>query len=279
MTVRTRRRGFSMAETVVAVVIAGAVGAIVATLVLRQGAAGSQALRHAAAHAQRAQANAALAAELAPLAHGAGRVALAHDSVVEFEASVGVALICRAAVAGARSLAVAAAGSASPIAADGWARAAAAGDSVLVFDAASGAWDGATLASASTGSCASGALAGTARLLSLAAPGLRADAPLGTPVQVRRRVRWSSYRASDGRWYLGIRERTGGRWATVQPVAGPLDAGAGPPRPFALLDAAGAAVSATTGISGASLLEVRLSLEDERSADRQTLVAPLRVRP
>jgi hypothetical protein len=51
-------------------------------------------------------------------------------------------------------------------------------------------------------------------------PGLAA----GTPVRVTRRVRWSLYRASDRRWWLGVREQaaTSGALAAVQPVAGPL---------------------------------------------------------
>lgn len=46
----------------------------------------------------------------------------------------------------------------------------------------------------------------------------------GTPVRVTRRVRWSLYRASDRRWWLGLREQaaTTGALAAVQPVVGPL---------------------------------------------------------
>ncbi len=53
-------------------------------------------------------------------------------------------------------------------------------------------------------------------------PGLAA----GTPVRITRRVRWSLYRASDRRWWLGLREQsaTSGALAAVQPVMGPLRA-------------------------------------------------------
>jgi hypothetical protein len=61
----------------------------------------------------------------------------------------------------------------------------------------------------------------------------------GTPVRVTRRVRWSLYRASDRRWWLGVREQaaTSGALAAVQPVVGPL-------RPY----------SADTARSGAAFL-------------------------
>lgn len=51
-------------------------------------------------------------------------------------------------------------------------------------------------------------------------PGLAA----GTPIRITRRVRWSLYRASDRRWWLGVREQaaTSGALAAVQPVVGPL---------------------------------------------------------
>ncbi len=54
----------------------------------------------------------------------------------------------------------------------------------------------------------------------------------GMPVRFTRRVRLSSYRASNGSWYLGYREwnMVLGRFNTIQPVAGPLlPHGASPP--------------------------------------------------
>ena len=48
--------------------------------------------------------------------------------------------------------------------------------------------------------------------------------PAGAPVRITRRVRISLYRASDSRWYLGLKEWNGelDRFNAVQPVAGPL---------------------------------------------------------
>ena len=46
---------------------------------------------------------------------------------------------------------------------------------------------------------------------------------LGSPVRITRRTRYSLYKASDARWYLGRKTYNGITWATIQPVAGPLD--------------------------------------------------------
>lgn len=48
--------------------------------------------------------------------------------------------------------------------------------------------------------------------------------PAGAPVRFTRRTRLSHYRASDGRWYLGLREWNVSlaRFNAIQPVAGPF---------------------------------------------------------
>ncbi|MHB1265053.1 MAG: PulJ/GspJ family protein [Gemmatimonadaceae bacterium] len=53
---------------------------------------------------------------------------------------------------------------------------------------------------------------------------LPAGIAAGTPLRITRRVRWSLYRASDRRWWLGWREQSAGSGAlaAVQPVVGPL---------------------------------------------------------
>jgi hypothetical protein len=69
----------------------------------------------------------------------------------------------------------------------------------------------------------------------------------GMPVRFTRRVRLSAYRASDGLWYLGLKEwnTSLARFNSIQPVAGPLlPQGASPPG-FSLeyRDASGALLS------------------------------------
>lgn len=262
-----------------AIVLSAIVVVAVGALELRQGVAGGTALARAAARAQLAAARAALEGDLAAVMHGESRLAFVHDTLLELEAHVGVALLCRPAAAGARALLVVAPRAPGAIPAGGWLRAVASGDSVALFDAASGSWESAMLASVATGTCWPGVLAGPGRMLALAAPGLSAPLPIGSPVTVHRRVRWASYRAADGRWYLGVREHTSGAWAIVQPVAGPLDASAGRPRPFTLRDAAGVVLAPGAPVALASRLEVILGLVDAVPADRVPLVVPIRRRP
>ena len=273
------RPGFTLAESLVAIVLSALVVVAVGALELRQGTAAGTALARAAARAQLAAARAALEGELAAVMHGESRLTVVHDTLLELDAHVGMALSCRPAAAGARTLIVAAHGAAGALPASGWLRAAAPGDSVAVFDPSNGRWESATLVSVATGSCSPGVLAGPGRLLALAAPGTPVPVPEGAPVVVHRHVRWTSYRAADGRWYLGVREQTSGAWAIVQPVAGPLDASAGQPRPFALLDDAGVPLAPGAPIALGSRLEVVLDMADAVPADRVPLVVPVRRRP
>lgn len=272
------RRGVTLAESLVGLVIAGVLSVSLTALAIRQGAAGTAVLIRTAARAQWAESRAVLEADFETLGQGASRLVTVEDTAVEMDAHVGVALACRAANAGAHAITVAAGASGSRIVADGWLRAVAAGDSVLAFDPVSGAWVGELLAAAPPASCPVGSLAGTARSLILVGA-LSVDIPAGAPVQVRRRIRWNAYRASDGRWYLGIKERTGGSWATVQPAAGPLDGSTGRPRPFSLLDPVGAILAPAAPLASAALLSAQLSMLGDVGADRTPIVAAIRRRP
>lgn len=273
-----QRRGVTLAESLVGLVVAGLLSVSLIALAIRQGAAGTALLIRTAARAQWAESRAALEADFETVAHGASRLVTVEDTAMELDAHVGVALACRAANAGAHAITVAAGPSGGRIMADGWLRAIAAGDSVLAFVPSSGAWVGEVLAAAPSATCPAGSLAGAARSLILVGP-LVADVPVGAPVQVRRRVRWNAYRASDGRWYVGVKERTGGSWATVQPAAGPLDASAGRPRPFSLLDPVGVTLAPSAPLGAAALLSAQLTMLGDVGADRTPIVTAIRRRP
>ena len=277
--VTTPRRGFTLAESLVGIVIAAIVSVIVISLALRQGAAGAYTLLHAASRAQLAHGRGALAGDLATVSHGVARLITASDSLIEIDAQVGMSLSCSAALPLARTIVIAAAGQSGRPPVDGWLRAMALGDSVAVFDPVAGVWDVTALSGWGTASC--GSLPGSppGRALHLGAPGLTRGLPAGTLVRVGRRVRWLTYLGSDGRWYLGARERTGGAWSIVQPTAGPLDQSRGRPRPFALFDAAGQPGSNALPASAVSRVEVNLALLGDAASDRIPLVAPVRRRP
>ncbi|MGH7695898.1 MAG: hypothetical protein ACRENH_13005, partial [Gemmatimonadaceae bacterium] len=61
--------------------------------------------------------------------------------------------------------------------------------------------------------------------------------PEGAPLRFTRTARFSLYKASDGRWYLGARDWNGDaeRFNSIQPVAGPLQAYSANPSESGLL--------------------------------------------
>jgi hypothetical protein len=89
-----------------------------------------------------------------------------------------------------------------------------------------------------------------------------AVAPAGTPVRVTRWERWVVYRASDGRWFAGIRDfsPSASRFLAAQPVAGPfLRAARGGPRTgFRYFDASGNAL-VPDGTNERSIARVRVT--------------------
>ncbi len=67
---------------------------------------------------------------------------------------------------------------------------------------------------------------------------------IGTPVRVTRPFRYSLYRASDGAWYLGARDwnTASSRFNTIQPVSGPFLSAASGGLAFTYIDSAGRAI-------------------------------------
>jgi hypothetical protein len=264
------RRGHSLPELLATLPLAAVALLVAATALLdahrvarwtdhRVGSA--RELRHAAF---------VLESDLRPL--DAGDLHAVHDSLVEFDAVVGVGVACGSAADG-RTLHLLPAGGDDPLRTH-WAAAPAAGDVVeyrrgrsdlvgppeiarVALDAVRS--DGAA--------CATSPLradAGPAVALALAGPGSPASLSLhepahGTVVRVLRRTVLASYRDGRGRWMLGRRALVGGRWEAIQPVAGPLR----PPRQGGFtaraLDADGAPVAI---LSAAAQLQVTLAAAD-----------------
>jgi prepilin-type N-terminal cleavage/methylation domain-containing protein len=66
-------------------------------------------------------------------------------------------------------------------------------------------------------------------------PALTITIPVGTPIRVFRRVRYELFQASDARWYLGFSECQPSR----SPVCSPLEAVSGPYRPLSQVGQSG----------------------------------------
>lgn len=90
----------------------------------------------------------------------------------------------------------------------------------------------------------------------------------GAPIRVARGARYSIYRASDGRWYLGLRSwsTASGQFSPIQPVSGPyvpLSSDGGGTR-FRYFDVNGAAV-AEGALETRRIARVEVSLVSEAS--------------
>ena len=149
---------------------------------------------------------------------GAGQ---ASDSTLQLRSVVASSLTCDTATAAAITL-LPETSAVAPL--GGEMRNPSAGDSVWLYGGDSLGWRGATVVSSSrvtTGCVVPSLASGPAYRLTLDAPAAVGGA---TPVRVTRWERWVLYRASDGRWYVGVRDwsATTARFLAPQPVAGPF---------------------------------------------------------
>jgi hypothetical protein len=220
------RRGSALLELLVALPLAAMLAAAAAAMLVgvwrlaRRGdsqLAGTRELRHA---------HAALAADVRPLR--ARDLRDVRDTAIEFEAVLGVGVVCAAPTRERIDLLAADPDHAAGL---GWAASVHPGDVVTLWHAdapdAPRPVDHSTPVAGLSWSSACGGAPWTAAwadrravLISLAVASPQVGM-IGAPATVRRRVRYSLYR-SGGSWFLGRRSLTGGRWDTVQPVAGPL---------------------------------------------------------
>jgi hypothetical protein len=214
------RAGSSLVELLVALGLAAVLLSVATGSMLRQQRAARSVGVLGAAESQASHAVRLLPEELALLDAATGDVVpgQASDSTIELRAVVASALACDSATS---SVTLAPdAGGAPPL--GGIARAIAAGDSLWFLDTLG--WRARTVVAASR--ITSGCLRPSAP--SAVTTRLALDAPMdvggGTPVRVTRHERWVFYRASDGRWYLGVRDwnAASARFNSSQPVAGPF---------------------------------------------------------
>ena len=225
------RAAFTLIELVAAIVVGGVVLAVVAGIALRQQRVFAALTEDAALAGQLRDAGSMLPGDFR-VASVAGRdLREATDTSLELRETIGSAVVCDT-LGGSIVLA--------PIVAGGDAFAAgfstpAVGDTAWVLtplDSASR-WMPYRVTSES-GARAGQCIAGGPRLDagSLGTPRVAlsldsAAVPLtlvGRPVRITRPIRYSVYKSSDGRWYLGARDWNSGasRFNSVQPLAGPF---------------------------------------------------------
>jgi prepilin-type N-terminal cleavage/methylation domain-containing protein len=234
MTPPVARRGFSLAELLVALTLLAVVLGAVLSLAVAQQRAYSALASRAAARVQLRDAALLLAHDLRPLAGPAGvdpgDIREATDTLLDVLATTGGSVAC----AFPTSATIELPPSEPPESAlTWWVAPPRPGDIALLLDpgASPGEEDDRWLArsvasaSASAAACAGSPLAGDrpgGYRITLAGASLPPTAAAGVPIAFARRRRWSHYRASDALWYLGLREWDGTSWSETQPAAGPF---------------------------------------------------------
>ena len=227
----TRRHGGTLVELLVALPLAALVAVLaVATLIggwrLNRRVAATQGSAREFRHAQ-----ATFEAELRPLR--ARDIHAVSDTALEFDALLGVGVVCAA--TGATATATAAVELASADSRDprgiGWASLVRAGDILSLWHqhrdtlASLVEWHTTARASQWGAACAASpwmaqwADRRTVRLTLANPPSM--PVVVGAAVAVRRRTQLALYRSGTA-WYLGRRARTNGTWEVIQPVAGPF---------------------------------------------------------
>jgi prepilin-type N-terminal cleavage/methylation domain-containing protein len=273
-----RRRGVTLVELTVALSIALVVGAAAGGVLARQHRFYAEAGEVAAGRQQVAGALAIVAADLRAASPAAGDLTAIAPDAVQLRATIGAAVAC--ATAGDALDSPTPSGAARAAGLVAWRSAPRAGDTLAVYHPPDGTlpgrWTSHAVASfsATGGACPAGDPLGGggtgARIVVDAATPLSPDVGAGTAVRVLRHVRYSLYVGGDGGRQLGYADyRAGAGWATVQPVAGPFAAPAGPPA-FRFLDDAGAELAAPHRARTARVL-LALRAESSRVPGRRTL--------
>ena len=244
---RPPQRGFSLAELLVALVVASIVLASVCSALL-----GAQRFYRAQAQVLEVQQNVRVVAqvlsqEIRGLDAGDGDIVAMSDTAITLKAPRALGVTC-AAPDVARGVLIVRNSLTSGLRAVDPAR-----DSVLVFRdgdptiATDDRWLRSSLSATGPAACADGA-AGSRLTLGGAVGGLSQldGVGAGSPIRAFEVVRYRLYDDGGGRWWLGTQSFTGGGWSVTSPIAGPLRPRDGVA--FAYTDAAGEMVSSPSAV-------------------------------
>jgi type II secretory pathway pseudopilin PulG len=239
MTIRHRsygpikqKRGNTLVELLVALPLAGLLGAIAIAQILNVNALARRLNSSTEISRELRHAGEILASELRPLA-GADLIAWS-DTAIEFHGMVGSGVVCATPFPNAIEL--------LPLHGDDalrttWFATPQAGDDVWTIPTdtmpmpQAESWQASSLqstASVATSPCTilpllTNGLSATGAVQRITVTANLPHKPqAGTLLRISRRTRYSLYKASDGLWYLGRKSLGNTGWTTSQPVAGPL---------------------------------------------------------
>jgi hypothetical protein len=231
-------------------VVGGIALSLVTAICLREQRLFTDLSEQSATYAQLRDAESILPIDVRAASSGVGDIREARDTSLELRAVIASAVVCDTA----GSNVVLAPSSAGVATYAGASSSIAPGDTAWVFliDSIADAWRPFRIATAGSfrgGACAAegprlGAAALSESRVTLALDSVAPASVLGAAMRVTRPLRYSLYRASDGRWYLGQRD-----WNTaalhfnsIQPVSGPFLPATAGGLAFHYLDSAGHAL-------------------------------------
>jgi hypothetical protein len=245
------RRGATLFELVAAMPIVALLALAVGLLVLYAQRTSHHVDGHTTRSREMRNAAATIASALRPA--GSGDLVAWNDTLLELDATVGVAFVCGQPATSRIDLVPAHA--TSPLRAT-WSSAPDAGDDAHIVLEPDHPTDPplphrasiTSLGTSSTG-CSTSPLhdpaTGPVQRLTLSGE-TPSTVRIGSLVRITRRTRLSLYRSGDAEWYLGMRNRTTTGWEAIQPVAGPFLAAAAGGLRFTVRARDGKALAART---------------------------------
>jgi prepilin-type N-terminal cleavage/methylation domain-containing protein len=270
------RRGVTLVELLVTMVVGGIALALVAAVSLRQQRVLADLADGAALSGQLRDAAAILPIDLRAVASGAGDIREAGDTSLEVRGTIASAVVCDTTPGGV----ILAPSSAASDTYAGYGAPPEIGDTAWVFSPADSLERWTPHRVLATGTTAAGDCASLGPVLSDSARGARRptlgleslskSGVVGMPVRVTRALRYSLYRAADGLWYLGERDWNAAslRFNGIQPVSGPFLSPAAGGLLFSYRDTSGA-VLVTPVMNTRAVSAVRIELRGQtRNASR-----------
>lgn len=222
-----RRRGFTLVELTVVIVLLGIIGTSIMRTILRQQRFYRSTTEIMDARSQLRQAMALLPIDLRGASAPGGDIIAVAENSITFRATIGASVICSGA-SGNTTIHLPPTGLASGVVLTSFASTPTTSDSVAIYNETSDSWTRLGISTAPTTAGANCPVASGLRTAADAAgytmvlsAGLPAGvATIGAPIRFLRRVNYQLYQASDSKWYLGY----AANGAAVQPVAGPYRA-------------------------------------------------------
>jgi len=272
----TPRHGATLLELLVTTIVGGIALTLITVLCVREQRVFIDMAEQSAAYAQLRDAEAILPIDIRMASSVSGDVLDARDTSIELRGTIASAVVCDVTAGGV----VLAPSTADAYSYAAFGSAVSAGDTawLLIASDTSGGWRPYRIASSAAfraGPCAaagprlsSSALTTPRTIVSL--DSLSPTTAVGAPLRVTRPFRYSLYRGTDGRWYLGQRDWNSATatFNSIQPVGGPFLPPALGGLTFRYLDSAGAALS-TPVMNTRGIAAVQVSLRsDAKSATR-----------